>query len=98
MMVTDLSQVREIEVLGTDRLYQILAELRRADDRTVAPDVARQVAERAGVDTLLVGSYIKAGDAIRINARLQEARTGRVVTPSASKVPARQACSRSSTN
>ena len=32
------------------------------------------------MDTLLVGSYIKAGDAIRINARLQEARTGRVVT------------------
>jgi tetratricopeptide (TPR) repeat protein/TolB-like protein len=80
MMVTDLSQVREIEVLGTDRLYQILAELRRADDRTVAPDVAQQVAQRAGVDTLLVGSYIKSGDAIRINARLQEARTGRVVT------------------
>ncbi len=80
MMVTDLSQVREIEVLGTDRLYQILAELRRADDRTVAPDVAQQVAQRAGVDTLLVGSYIKAGNAIRINARLQEARTGRIVT------------------
>jgi tetratricopeptide (TPR) repeat protein/TolB-like protein/predicted Ser/Thr protein kinase len=80
MMVTDLSQVREIEVLGTDRLYQILAELRRADDRTVAPDVIDQVARRAGVDTLLVGSYIKAGDAIRINARLQEAQTGRVVT------------------
>ncbi|HEX7780399.1 MAG TPA: serine/threonine-protein kinase, partial [Vicinamibacterales bacterium] len=80
MMVTDLSQVREIEVLGTDRLYQILAQLRRADDRTVSPDVARQVAEQAGVDTLLVGSYIKAGDAIRINARLQEARSGRVVS------------------
>jgi tetratricopeptide (TPR) repeat protein len=32
------------------------------------------------VDTLLVGSYIKAGDAIRINARLQEVTTGRVLT------------------
>ena len=80
MMVTDLSQSREIEVLGTDRLYQILAELRRADDRVVTLDVIQQVAQRAGVDTLLVGSYLKAGDAIRINARLQEARTGRVVT------------------
>ena len=80
MMVTDLSQVREIEVLGTDRLYQILAELRRADDRTITPDVVQQVAQRAGVDTLLVGSYIKSGDAIRINARLQEVKTGRVVT------------------
>jgi tetratricopeptide (TPR) repeat protein len=80
MMVTDLSQSRDIEVLGTDRLYQILAELRRADDRTLAPEVVQQVAQRAGVDTLLVGSYIKAGDAIRINARLQEVSTGRVLT------------------
>jgi tetratricopeptide (TPR) repeat protein/TolB-like protein/predicted Ser/Thr protein kinase len=80
MMVTDLSQDANIEVLGTDRLYQILDDLQRADDRVISADVVQQIAHRAGVDRVLLGSYIRAGDTIRINARLQEAGTGRIVT------------------
>ncbi|HYN06719.1 MAG TPA: protein kinase [Vicinamibacterales bacterium] len=80
MMVTDLSQSTNIEVLGTDRLYQILKELRRADDRVLSADVVQQVASRAGVDSVLVGGFVKAGDTIRISARLQDARTGRIVS------------------
>jgi eukaryotic-like serine/threonine-protein kinase len=80
MVVTDLSQSQDIEVVGTDRLYGILAELKRADDKVISPDVIREVAERTGVDSVIVGSYVKSGDAIRINLRLQEAKTGRIVT------------------
>ena len=80
MMVTDLSQSTEIEVLGTDRLVQILQDLRRADDRVISADVVREIASRAAVDTVLVGSYVRAGGTIRISARLQEARTGRIVS------------------
>ena len=80
MMVTDLSQSADIEVLGTDRLVQILQELKRADDRVVSADVVREIASRAGVNNVLVGSYVKAGDTIRITARLQETQTGRIVT------------------
>jgi len=80
MMVTDLSQSQDIEVLGTDRVYQILAELNRADDKVISADVVQQVAERAGVDRVLVGSFVKVGETIRINARLQEADTGKIVT------------------
>jgi tetratricopeptide (TPR) repeat protein/TolB-like protein/predicted Ser/Thr protein kinase len=80
MMVTDLSQSADIEVLGTDRLVQILDELERADDRAISAEVVDEIARRAGVDRVLLGSYIKAGDTIRISARLQEATTGRIVT------------------
>jgi tetratricopeptide (TPR) repeat protein/TolB-like protein/predicted Ser/Thr protein kinase len=80
MMVTDLSQSTDIEVLGTDRLYQILQELNRANDRVISADVVQEIASRAGVDNVLVGSYVKAGETIRISARLQEARTGRIVS------------------
>ena len=78
MVVTDLSQSSEIEVVGTDRLYGILAELKRQDDRVLTPDVISAVAERTGVDRVVVGSYMKLGDAIRINVRLQDAKTGRI--------------------
>jgi len=78
MVVTDLSQSQEIEVVGTDRLYGILAELKRQDDRVLSPEVISAVAERTGVDRVVVGSYVKSGEAIRINVRLQDAKTGRI--------------------
>ncbi|HUE84524.1 MAG TPA: FlgO family outer membrane protein, partial [Vicinamibacterales bacterium] len=79
MMVTDLSQSPHLEVVGTDRLYGVLAELKRADDRILSPEVVTQVVERMGVDHVLVGNYMTAGNAIRINVRLQDARTGRII-------------------
>jgi tetratricopeptide (TPR) repeat protein len=80
MLVTDLSQSPNIEILGTDRLHQILQELNRADDKVLSADIVQQVASRAGVDSVLVGSYVKAGETIRISARLQDAKTGRIVS------------------
>lgn len=80
MVVTDLSQLPDIDVLATDRLHRILNEMRRADDRVISADVVDALAERAGVETVLLGSYVKAGDAMRINLKLQEAKTGRIIT------------------
>jgi len=79
MLVTDLSQSSDIEVVGTDRVVQILQEMKRADDRVLSADVVQAVADRAHVDRVVLGSYIKSGDTIRISARLQDARTGRIV-------------------
>jgi TolB-like protein len=80
MMVTDLSQSPDVDVLSTDRLVQILGSMQRLDDRVISFDTVQEVARRAGVKTVLVGSYVKAGDAIRINAKLQDAATGRIVS------------------
>ena len=79
MLVTDLSQSPQIEVLGTDRLYQILKELNRLDERITSLDVVQQVAQKAGSQTVILGSFMKAGDQIRINLRVQEARSGRIL-------------------
>jgi len=80
MLVTDLSQSPDVEVLGTDRLLQILTDLRRQDDRSISFDTVQEIAKRAGVRSVLLGSYVKAGETIRINTQLQEAATGRIVT------------------
>ena len=79
MLVTNLSQSSDFEVLGTDRLVQILQDLRRADDRVLSADVVQKVADRARVDNVVVGSYMRAGGTMRINLRLQDARSGRIV-------------------
>ena len=80
MLVTNLSQSRDLEVVGTDRLVQILQDLGRADERVISADLIREIADRARVEKVLVGSYIRAGGTIRISARLQDAATGSIVT------------------
>jgi tetratricopeptide (TPR) repeat protein len=80
MLVTDLSQSPDVEVLPTDRLVQILSDLKRQDDRTISFDTVQEIAKRAGVKTVALGSYVKAGDTIRINLKLQDPFSGRLVT------------------
>jgi tetratricopeptide (TPR) repeat protein/TolB-like protein len=80
MVVTDLSQSPDVEVLPTDRLVQILSDMRHKDDRVISSDTVQEIAKRARVRTVLVGSFVKAGETIRINARLQDVESGRIVT------------------
>ena len=80
MLVTDLSQSPDVEVLSTDRLVQILGSLNKLNDQQISFDTVQEVARRAGVKHVMLGSYIKAGDAIRINLKLQEASTGKILS------------------
>ena len=67
-------------MLSTDRLVQILTEMKRQDDRVVSFDTVQQIAKRAGVGTVVLGSYVKSGDTIRINTKVQEVASGRILT------------------
>jgi serine/threonine protein kinase/tetratricopeptide (TPR) repeat protein len=80
MLVTDLSQSPDVEVLGTDRLVQILGEMKRQDDKQISFETVQELAKRAGVKSVILGSYVKAGETIRINVKMQEAGTGRIVS------------------
>jgi tetratricopeptide (TPR) repeat protein/predicted Ser/Thr protein kinase len=80
LLVTDLSQSPDVEVLGTDRLVQILTDMKRQDDKVVSFDTVQELARRAGVKSVVLGSFVKSGDTIRINTKLQEVATGRIVT------------------
>jgi serine/threonine protein kinase/tetratricopeptide (TPR) repeat protein len=80
MLITDLSQSTELDVLSTERLYQVLRDMRRLDERIESLEVVQDLAARGGVSTVLEGSFLKSGESIRINVRIQEAATGRILT------------------
>jgi tetratricopeptide (TPR) repeat protein len=79
MLVTDLSQSPELRVLSTDRLYQILSELRMLDERITSFEVVSEVARRAGATRVITGSFAKLGETIRISLKIQEAATGEIL-------------------
>jgi len=79
MLVTDLAQSPSIRVLGTDRLHQILEDIGAADDEMTSSSVVTAVAEQGDVDHVLLGSFARAGNLIRISARLQSAASGEIL-------------------
>ncbi len=79
MLVTNLSQTEGLRVVSTQRLYQILDDTGHRDDRSLSGEVVATVARQAQATTALVGSYVRAGSRIRIQASLQDPRTGEVI-------------------
>jgi serine/threonine protein kinase/tetratricopeptide (TPR) repeat protein len=79
MLVTNLSQSPALRVLGTTRLYQLLHEAGHREDRPTSAQVVEAVSRQARATTALVGSFVRAGSQIRINATVQDPRTGEVM-------------------
>ena len=79
MLATDLSQSPELEVVGLSELYPVLAETGGLEGGILSREVIKEIASRTGVRSVLIGSFAKADDSIRVSARLEDAQTGRVL-------------------
>ncbi len=79
LLIADLSQSRFLQVLSGERLYDIMQGLDILAAPTYSSDDLKKVAERGGVRYILVGKMTQAGDIIRLNTTLLEARTGEII-------------------
>ena len=79
MLVTDLSQLTGVRVVGTDRVYQILKDLDMLDESITSAETVQEVADQADVKTVLLGSFVKVGDTLRISVKVQDADTGEII-------------------
>ncbi len=79
LLITDLSQSKHIKVLSAERLFNILQQLNQLEAGTYSSEVIKEVAARGGIESVLVGNFTRADDTFRINATLQEARSGELI-------------------
>jgi serine/threonine protein kinase/Tfp pilus assembly protein PilF len=79
LLIADLSQSKYIAVLSGEELYNILEEKNLLDVKSYSSRALEDVSSRTGVQYVLVGKMMMAGDTIRIDTTLQEARTGKIV-------------------
>jgi serine/threonine protein kinase/Flp pilus assembly protein TadD len=78
LLITSLSQSKEIEVISRERLYDIQKEL-QADSKSITPDMATKVAQRAGVTTMLLGSILQQDPLLAVTARLIDVKSGKII-------------------
>lgn len=79
MLRTDVGQSGSLRAVSSDRIHEILTDLRIAPGATLDGGTIGRLAEFTNAQTVLSGQYIKAGLAIRIDAQLQDRRGSRIV-------------------
>ena len=80
LLTTSLFQTRDLEVISRERLYDIQKELGQSDARTIAPDMATKIAQRAGVSMILLGSILQEQPTLAITYRLVEVQSGKILS------------------
>ncbi len=78
MLVTDLSQSLGLRVLPTSRMYQILEELDLLDG-SLSFTMVEDVAARAAVDRVILGSVTRAGETLRIDVKVQDTASAEIL-------------------
>jgi TolB-like protein len=76
LLITDLSESRYVQVVSSQRLYDILKMLGREGEKKIDPGVASQIAERAQAKWMLQGSILRTDPGIVMTAQLTEVSSG----------------------
>ena len=78
MLTTDLAQGKGLEVISTERVRNLISR-RSKGQETLPPSEAQDVARDAHADVFLSGTLLKVGPRLRLNLRVQETGTGKVL-------------------
>src|SRR5207245_6815887 len=77
MLSTGVGQSNRLRTVSSDRLHQILKDLRVSPNADLDPDTLRRVAELSNAELVVWGQYAKFGDRIRIDATLLDLKRDR---------------------
>ena len=72
MLRTDVGQSAELRVVSSDRLHQILRDLRITPGSSLDEVTLRRVAEFSNADTVVWGQFAELGEQIRIDATVRD--------------------------
>ncbi|HTK82101.1 MAG TPA: FlgO family outer membrane protein [Bacteroidota bacterium] len=78
LLITSLSQTKGIEVISRERLLDIQKQL-QADSKSITPEMATKVAQRAGVTTMLLGSILQKQPSLAVTFRLVDVKSGNIL-------------------
>ena len=79
LLITSLSQVKGLEVISRERLQEIQKDLGGTDTKNLTPSLAGQVAKRAGVSTMLIGTILQEKPDLAVTTRLIDVQTGKIL-------------------
>jgi tetratricopeptide (TPR) repeat protein len=80
MLITGLGQTQGLDVVSTLRLHEILRKVAGGEVATVEAGQVLEVARRVGAGAVVVGSVFGSDSTIRIDARVEDVTSGRLLS------------------
>jgi TolB-like protein len=78
-LVTSLSGATEVQVVERERIDYVMQEIERSQTGAFDPEYQIRVGKLIGAQSLLVGGFTRMKDKIRIDSRLVETETGKIL-------------------
>ena len=78
LLSTNLAQAKSLQVISTERVRGLIRERVKGEGRLPAGQ-AQEVAQAAHADMFVSGALLKVGDGLRMDLRVQETGTGKVI-------------------
>ena len=79
MLITDLSNVRMLDIVERDKLEAILKEQKLSNSKDFDPNTAAKVGKLLGAQIILTGGYFDMMGSLRIDARFIDVQTGKIL-------------------
>jgi tetratricopeptide (TPR) repeat protein len=78
LLTTNLAQAKSLDVISTERVRGLISRRTKGEGR-LPPGAAQEVAKEAQADMFLSGALLKVGSRLRLDLRVQETATGRML-------------------
>jgi len=88
MLISDLSGIPQVQIVERARLKDLLAEQKLGRSGKLDSATTARVGKLLGARLLVLGSYFDLGANIRVDARVVEVETGKVIRAAAANGPA----------
>ena len=79
MLITDLSRSRKLTVLSRQQLHLLLERNRRSRTDAIGLVEALDISRDSLADVVLLGSFVRLGEKIRIDAKLHDGKNGQLL-------------------
>ena len=78
LLTTDLAQAKTLDVISTERVRGLISRRTKGEGR-LPPGESQEVAKEAHADMFLSGALLKVGSQLRLDLRVQETATGKLL-------------------
>jgi len=85
LLITSLEQTGELYVVTWERMYDLIKQFEKKDVETIDRDLGFKLCQREGVESIVLGSFIKAGDMFAMDVKVLDVETKKLLKSASSK-------------
>jgi len=85
LLITSLEQSRNIRVVTWERMHDLLEQMGRGEVEIIDPDLGFELCRRHGIEAIVLGSFVKAGEMFATDVKVLDATTKNLLKSTSSR-------------